>query len=113
MGVALFALLPRVGILEADDMRKLNYMPVFFVAAAVSMGNVLEATKGLDVLTNGSSRWIQPYLTNSVLHHGGHVLGRLRLSFLPGERDFDARHLDPAGDEFRQDAGHVSRCCSA
>ena len=33
-------------------MRKLNYMPVFFVAAAVSMGTVIEATKGIDVLTH-------------------------------------------------------------
>ena len=51
IGVGLFALLPHVGILEIEDMRKLNYMPVFFVAAAVSMGTVMEATKGIDVLT--------------------------------------------------------------
>jgi di/tricarboxylate transporter len=64
LGVALFALLPRVGILDPDDMRKLNYMPVFFVAEAVSMGNVLEATKGLDVLTGAVFHWIEPLLTN-------------------------------------------------
>jgi solute carrier family 13 (sodium-dependent dicarboxylate transporter), member 2/3/5 len=64
LGVGLFALLPRVGVLDADDMRGLNYMPVFFVAEAVSMGNVLEATKGLDVLTNGVFHWIAPFLTN-------------------------------------------------
>src|ERR1700733_3653991 len=34
LGVGLFALLPHVGLLEADAMRRLNYMPVFFVAAA-------------------------------------------------------------------------------
>ena len=55
IGVGLFALLPRVGILDIEDMRRLNYMPVFFVAAAVSMGTVLEATKGIDVLTNTCS----------------------------------------------------------
>jgi anion transporter len=64
LGVGLAALLPRIGVLDADDMRTLNYMPVFFVAEAVSMGNVLEATKGLDVLTNGVFHWIAPYLTN-------------------------------------------------
>ena len=64
MGVALFALLPRVGILEADDLRKLNYMPVFFVAAAVSMGTVLEVTKGIDLITNVVFTSIQPYFTN-------------------------------------------------
>jgi sodium-dependent dicarboxylate transporter 2/3/5 len=64
MGVGLFALLPRVGILDIEDMKRLNYLPVFFVAAAVSMGTVLEATKGLDVLTNSVFAWMQPYMTN-------------------------------------------------
>ena len=45
-------------------MKRLNYLPVFFVAAAVSMGTVLEATKGLDVLTNSVFAWMQPYMTN-------------------------------------------------
>jgi anion transporter len=64
LGVGLFALLPRVGVLDADAMRSLNYMPVFFVAEAVSMGSVLQATHGLGVLTSGVFHWIQPALTN-------------------------------------------------
>src|ERR1700692_4666861 len=64
MGVGLFALLPRVGILDVEDMKRLNYLPVFFVAAAVSMGTVLEQTKGLDVLTNYVFVGIAPYMTN-------------------------------------------------
>jgi solute carrier family 13 (sodium-dependent dicarboxylate transporter), member 2/3/5 len=64
MGVCLFALLPRVGILDAEDLRKLNYMPMFFVATAVSMGTALEATKGIELLTHLVFSSIQPYLTN-------------------------------------------------
>ncbi|HEY2228684.1 MAG TPA: SLC13 family permease [Xanthobacteraceae bacterium] len=64
MGVGLFALLPRVGILDIEEMKRLNYLPVFFVAAAVSMGTVLEATKGLDILTNTVFVWMAPYMTN-------------------------------------------------
>jgi len=64
LGIGLAATLPYIGILEEDDVRRLNYMPVFFVAEAVSMGNVLEATKGLDVLTNSVFHWIEPLLTN-------------------------------------------------
>jgi solute carrier family 13 (sodium-dependent dicarboxylate transporter), member 2/3/5 len=64
MGVGLFALLPRVGILDIEDMKRLNYLPVFFVAAAISMGTVLEVTKGLDVLTHSVFAWIEPYMTN-------------------------------------------------
>ena len=64
LGVTLFALLPRVGILDAEDMKRLNYMPVFFVAAAVSMGNVLDVTKGLELLTHAVFAWMTPFLTN-------------------------------------------------
>jgi solute carrier family 13 (sodium-dependent dicarboxylate transporter), member 2/3/5 len=64
LGVGLFALLPRVGLLDADDMRTLNYMPVFFVAEAVSMGNVLSITKGLDVLTHNVIAWMDPFFVN-------------------------------------------------
>ncbi len=64
MGVVLFALLPPVGILNSEDMRRLNYMPVFFVATAVSMGSVLGATKGIDLVTNLVFTSIAPYLTN-------------------------------------------------
>ena len=63
MGVGLFALLPRVGILDIEDMKRLNYLPVFFVAAAVSMGTVLEVTKGLEVLTQAMFAWMAPYMT--------------------------------------------------
>jgi anion transporter len=66
MGVGLFALLPRVGILEIEDMKRLNYLPVFFVAAAVSMGTVMQATKGLDILTSTVFAWMLPFMTNII-----------------------------------------------
>jgi solute carrier family 13 (sodium-dependent dicarboxylate transporter), member 2/3/5 len=67
IGVGLFALLPHVKILDIEDMRRLDYMPVFFVAAAVSMGVVMEATKGIDVLTQHVLASMQPLLGNIVL----------------------------------------------
>jgi solute carrier family 13 (sodium-dependent dicarboxylate transporter), member 2/3/5 len=67
IGVALFALLPRIEILKTEDMRKLNYMPVFFVAAAVSMGGVMEATKAIEAITQQVFVWMQPFLGNIVL----------------------------------------------
>lgn len=41
-------------------------MPVFFVAEAVSLGNVLQATNGLEVLTGSVFHWMEPFLTNIV-----------------------------------------------
>lgn len=64
LGVGLAAVVPGIGVLNIDDMKRMNYFPVFFVAAAVSMGEVLSSTKGLDLLTNFLFAWMEPLLTN-------------------------------------------------
>ena len=64
LGVGLFAALPRLGVLDLDDLKRLNYLPVFFVAAAVSMGEVLVSTKTLDLLTGVMFAWMGPMVTN-------------------------------------------------
>ena len=40
---------------------------MFFVAAAVSMGTVMEATKAIEVLTHVAVSWMQPFLSNIVI----------------------------------------------
>ncbi len=67
LGIGLLAVLPFMRILDIADLRKLNFLQLFFVAAAVSMGNVLSATKGLAVLTNTVLAWMEPLLTNNPL----------------------------------------------
>jgi di/tricarboxylate transporter len=67
IGVGLFALLPRVEVLKIEELHRLNYMPVFFVAAAVSMGTVMEQTKAIEVLTHGVLAWMQPLLGHIVV----------------------------------------------
>ena len=64
LGIALLATLPGIRVLEVEDLKKVNYLPVFFVAAAVSMSQVLTATKALDVLTKIMFGWMEPLLTN-------------------------------------------------
>jgi len=64
LGVALLATLPGIRVLEVEDLKKVNYLPVFFVAAAVSMSQVLSATKALDLLTKLMFGWMEPLLTN-------------------------------------------------
>ena len=66
-GIGLVAVLPVVGVLEIDDMKKLNYLPVFFVAAAVCMGNVLLSTKALDLLTNAMMGWMEGLMWNPLI----------------------------------------------
>jgi solute carrier family 13 (sodium-dependent dicarboxylate transporter), member 2/3/5 len=62
LGVGLAAVLPGVGVLTVEDMKRMNYLPVFFVAAAVSMGEVLVQTKALDLLTGLLLSWMEPLL---------------------------------------------------
>ena len=67
LGIGLLAVMPFMRILETADVRKLNFLQLFFVAAAVSMGNVLTATKGLAVLTNTVLAWLEPLLKDNSL----------------------------------------------
>ena len=62
LGVGLAAVLPGIGVLTVEDMKRMNYLPVFFVAAAVSMGEVLVQTKALDLLTDLLLSWMEPLL---------------------------------------------------
>ena len=64
LGIGLLAAVPRIGVLDTDDLRRVNYLPIFFVAAAVSMAQVLAATKALDVLTDVVFAWMGPLVTD-------------------------------------------------
>lgn len=64
LGVGLAAVLPRIGVLDVEDVKKVNVLPVFFVASAISMAHVLETTKALDLFTHVLFAWIEPYMSN-------------------------------------------------
>lgn len=66
LAVGLTGTLPRVGLLDADDARKLNYSAIWFTAAALSLGRLLSATKGLDVLTGLVTAVIDPLVTGPI-----------------------------------------------
>jgi anion transporter len=78
LAMALIAFLPYVDVLNADDMRRVNLMPVFFVAAALSMSNVAQQTGALKLITDNFFGFLQPLLSNNViavpaLYWGGFV----------------------------------------
>lgn len=64
IGVGLFAAVPRLGVLTRDDLRKLDYLPVFFTAAALCMGAVLLETRALDAMTAVMFAWMRPLVFN-------------------------------------------------
>ncbi len=66
-GVGLIALLPFVDVLDADDVRKANLLPFFFVAAALGMSQVLAATGALKLLTDFLLGGMEPLLANRLI----------------------------------------------
>jgi sodium-dependent dicarboxylate transporter 2/3/5 len=67
LGVGLIALLPGIGVLQIEDLKKINYLVFLFIGSAISMGRVLTATKSLDVLTNVLFGWVTPLLDSQFL----------------------------------------------
>lgn len=65
LGIGLFACLPRVGVLDEKDMKKLNFLLVFFVAAAISMGTVLLDTGALRTMTAIMFDWMRPLIASN------------------------------------------------
>jgi solute carrier family 13 (sodium-dependent dicarboxylate transporter), member 2/3/5 len=65
LGVGLAAALPGVGVLQPKDLKRLNYAAVFFVAAELSLGDVLVKTQAIDVLSKAMFDWMGALITNS------------------------------------------------
>ena len=64
IGIGLLACVPGIGVLNQEDLKRLNYLPVFFTAAAISMGNVLVQTKALIAMTAIMFDWMRPLVSN-------------------------------------------------
>ena len=65
LGIGLLTIMPVVGVLDTKDVRTINFLPIFFVAAAVSLSNVLVQTKALDVITSVLFEWMKPHITGT------------------------------------------------
>lgn len=76
IGIALIATLPAMGVLELADLKRKYVLLFFFVASALSMGEVLKATKALDLISEHlfgalGSLMAEPHLAPFVLYWAG------------------------------------------
>ena len=105
---AMIALLPYVGVINTDDIRKINLMPFLFVGAALSMSRVLGETGVLTLLTDTVFVGLEPLLANEwtalpILYWGAFVYHlflaseiSMLASSLPPLMNFSlANNLDP------------------
>lgn len=67
LGIGLFAVLPVIGVLDIEALKRVNYLLVFFIGAVISMGKVLNATKSVDVLTRALFAWLTPLMGHTAL----------------------------------------------
>lgn len=65
LGIGLLAIVPAIGVLDTKDVKTINFLPIFFVAAAVSLSNVLAQTKALDVITGALFTVMEPHLKDT------------------------------------------------
>ena len=63
LGAGLAAALPGIGVLDAEDMKKVNVLPVFFVATALSLGQVLMDTGAIGLLTTVMFAWMDQLIS--------------------------------------------------
>lgn len=66
IGIGLLATLPVIGVLDTTDLRKVNYLPIFFVATGIGMGAVLVQSNALNVLTDALFGWMAPFVGNRI-----------------------------------------------
>ena len=67
IGIGLLAAVPGIGILETEDLRRLNILPVLFTAAAISLSNILIQTQALHAMTGVMFGWMRPFVSNIYL----------------------------------------------
>jgi solute carrier family 13 (sodium-dependent dicarboxylate transporter), member 2/3/5 len=65
LGIGLLSIVPVLGVLDSKDVKSINFLPIFFVAAAVSLSNVLVQTKALDAITGVIFDFMKPHITGT------------------------------------------------
>jgi len=60
LGIGLIASVPRIGVVEAKELKKFDFLPFIFTASALSLGEVLTNTGVLNLLTQTITSWWQP-----------------------------------------------------
>jgi anion transporter len=78
LGIGVILALPKIGVLDENAIKKINFFSILFSAGALSMSNVLTQTKSLAVLTDRLADWLPPLLSNAfssavTLYWGGFI----------------------------------------
>lgn len=66
LGIGLLLCLPKIGVLDRQAVKRVNFLTILLPAAALSMGNVLIETNALQVLTNNLTEWMKPLISHSL-----------------------------------------------
>lgn len=64
LGIGLLSVVPRIGILDVEDVKKVSFLTIIFVATALATGDILTETGALKVMTNAAFGWIAPFVSS-------------------------------------------------
>ena len=67
LGVGLAATMPKIGVLSAEQAKKVNFMIVIFMGSTISMAEVMRETKALSFVADAMFSFLGPYIQN-VMH---------------------------------------------
>lgn len=66
LGVGLFLVLPKIGLLDTQAIKSVNLLLIIFVGGTLGMGNVLIETKALSMITDRLSQWMPQLMSDSL-----------------------------------------------
>lgn len=61
LGAALLAVLPKIGVLKAEELKEIDFLPFIFTASALSLGDGLLKTGALEVITHAFTAIWHPW----------------------------------------------------
>ena len=62
LAAGMIACIPGIGILKEEDLRKVNFLMVIFVGAAISIGEVMITSGAADAMANAMFAWLKPWI---------------------------------------------------
>ena len=66
-GIALLMTAPKIGVLDAQDVKAINFSLVLFVGGTLSMATVLTSTQALDLVADAILHWGEMLFSNGII----------------------------------------------
>ncbi|PON12298.1 hypothetical protein C2W62_40335 [Candidatus Entotheonella serta] len=84
LGIALLMTAPKIGVLDAQDVKAINFSLVLFVGGTLSMATVLTSTQALDLVADAILHWGEMLFSNGIIASQALYWGGFLYHFVAG-----------------------------